>query len=79
MKEVIKKNMLAIALAVVGAAAGLLYWKLVGCKTGSCPIKSKWYLMTAYGIITGYLVGDIIKGYFGKKDKPAGETDNPAE
>ena len=75
MKEIIKKNSLAIILAVIGAIAGLLYWKFVGCKAGTCPIKSKWYLMTAYGIFAGYLVGDIVSGYI-KKKKETGKKEN---
>ncbi|MEZ5001224.1 MAG: DUF6132 family protein [Bacteroidales bacterium] len=75
MKEIIRKNSLAIVLAIVGAIAGLLYWKFVGCQSGACPIKSKWYLMTAYGILAGYLVGDIVSGSI-KKKKETGNREN---
>jgi hypothetical protein len=27
--------------AIVGAIAGLVYWKMVGCNTGTCMITSK--------------------------------------
>jgi len=58
-KNFIKKHYLTIILTVAGAVAGLLYWKFVGCLTGSCPVKSRWYLMTLYGAIVGYLAGSL--------------------
>lgn len=67
MKQLIKKHIIAIIFAIAGAVAGFLYWKFVGCKTGTCAIKSNWYLMTLYGILAGYLVGDLIGGYIRKK------------
>lgn len=67
--------MFSILFAVLGSIAGFLYWKFVGCKTGSCPIKSNWYLMTGYGLFAGYLVGDIISGIINKKrDKKDNEA-----
>ncbi len=59
MKEFMKKQYLAIVLAIVGAAGGFMYWKFVGCLTGSRPIKSRWYLMTIYGALIGYLIGSL--------------------
>jgi len=70
MKQTIKKHIVAIIFSFVGAIGGFLYWKFVGCKSGTCMIKSNWYLMTLYGIFAGYLVGDIVTGYIRKgKDK----------
>ena len=66
MKKFLKKHMIAILFAVTGAVAGLLYWKFVGCKSGTCPIKSNWYLMTLYGVVLGYLVGDMVSGWINK-------------
>ena len=63
----LRDNRVRIAFTIIGAAGGFLYWKLVGCKTGSCPIKSVWYWSTLYGIILGYLLGDIISGWLSKK------------
>lgn len=74
-KNLVKKNYIKIILVVVGGIAGFLYWKFVGCKTGSCPIKSNWYLMTAYGIIFGYLAGDLISGFRKKKSEAEGSSD----
>lgn len=55
-------------LTLAGAVGGFLYWKFVGCTTGTCPIKSVWYLSTLWGAAMGYLVGDLI-GDFVKKRK----------
>ena len=55
-------------LTVLGAIGGFLYWKFIGCTTGTCPIKSVWYWSTLWGLVMGYLIGDLI-GDFIKKRK----------
>jgi hypothetical protein len=60
MKNFLQKHLLVIILSVAGAAGGFLYWRYVGCKTGTCPIKSRWYLSTLWGLAFGYLSGSII-------------------
>lgn len=47
---------------ILGVIGGFLYWKFVGCESGSCPIKQNWMLMTTWGGIMGYLIGDMISG-----------------
>lgn len=74
-KKLLKKNYIKIIFVIVGGIAGFLYWKFIGCKTGSCPIKSNWYLMTAYGIVFGYLAGDLIKGFLTKRKSIEGSSD----
>jgi len=71
-----KKTLIVkIAFAVAGGIGGFLYWKFVGCTTGTCPIKSVWYLSTLWGIAAGYLVGDLIQGVVGNfKRKQNDET-----
>ena len=45
------------ALFVVGGAlAGLAWQRLVGCRTGACPITSSPYISTMYGAAMGYLL-----------------------
>ncbi len=61
MKEFIRKNLLIIIFSVAGAIAGFLYWKFVGCISGTCLIKSVWYLSTLWGLVMGYLIGSLIK------------------
>lgn len=41
---------------VIGAAAGYAYHRLVGCRTGACPITAKWWASTAYGALLGAMV-----------------------
>jgi len=55
-----KETKIKIAFAVSGAVGGFLYWKFVGCATGTCPIKSVWYFSTLWGTAAGYLAGDIL-------------------
>jgi hypothetical protein len=62
----IKKHLLVIIFTLAGAIGGFLYWHFVGCNTGTCPIKSKWYLMTLWGLAFGYLAGSIIKDLIDK-------------
>lgn len=53
-----KKYLIGIAL---GAVAGYLYWRFVGCTSGTCPITSKWYNSTAYGALIGVLLSNSKK------------------
>lgn len=57
----ISKNKLLVAGIVLGAIAGFMYWKLVGCNTGSCMITSKWHNSTAYGALMGGLLFSMFK------------------
>ncbi len=47
-------------LAVVGAVGGFLYYRLVGCASGACPITSNPYISTIYGGVIGALLGNIV-------------------
>lgn len=59
MKDFIKKYLVEIIFAVTGAIGGFLYWKFVGCLSGTCVIKSVWYLSTLYGGLLGWVVGSL--------------------
>ncbi|MFC2087530.1 DUF6132 family protein [Bacteroidota bacterium] len=59
--EFIKKNMLIIALTVAGILGGFLYWKFIGCESGTCPLTSVWYNNAIFGGFIGFLTGDTIK------------------
>jgi hypothetical protein len=46
---------------IIGAFAGFLYWKFVGCSSGTCMITSKPINSTLYGSVMGFLVAGIFK------------------
>ena len=58
---------------LLGAVAGFLYWKYVGCLTGTCAITSNPFRSTVYfGIM-----GALFFGLFQKqKITKTGEQDN---
>lgn len=72
--ELIRKYKLLIIFTIAGMIGGFLYWKFVGCQTGTCPIKSVWYWSTLYGGLLGYLIGslseDVITKIRNKKKTP---------
>ena len=53
-----KRYLIGITL---GAVAGFLYWKFVGCSSGTCMITSKPINSTLYGAVMGFLVVGIFK------------------
>jgi hypothetical protein len=58
-----------IIFTLAGGLAGFLYWRFIGCTSGTCPIKSVWYYSSLYGLVLGYLVGDLSSSLFFKKKK----------
>jgi hypothetical protein len=38
---------------LVGAGGGYLYYRLVGCRSGGCPITSNPWASTIYGAVIG--------------------------
>ena len=59
MKKFIRKHIVAIIFSIAGSIAGLLYWRFVGCVSGTCIIKSVWYLSTLYGLALGWVMGSL--------------------
>lgn len=47
--------------AGIGALAGLLYWKLIGCQSGPCAITSSAVNSTVYGSVLGGLLFSSFK------------------
>jgi len=45
---------------VVGGALGYLYYKKVGCASGSCPITSSPYISTLYGAAMGLMATSML-------------------
>lgn len=56
--------------AVIGGLIGFVYWKHVGCVTGTCAITSKPLNSTLYFAF----FGAILLSFF-KKEKTGGQTD----
>jgi hypothetical protein len=56
-----------LILAVIGGLGGFLYWRFVGCTSGTCPIKSVWYWSTLWGLAFGYLLGDLVKDFLNRR------------
>lgn len=56
----------------LGALAGFLYWRFIGCSSGTCPITSKWYNSTLYGMIIGALLVNTKRS---KKEKITNKKD----
>lgn len=61
MTEFLKKHLFTIIFSGAGALAGFLYWKFIGCLSGTCPIKSVWYLSTLYGTAAGWILGQLTR------------------
>lgn len=66
----IKKYLLQIIGAIAGITGGYLYYKFVGCQSGSCAITSNPYMSMIWGGLMGYLLLDMVAGYL----KPQKET-----
>lgn len=49
-----------LAGVVIGCILGFVYYKLVGCPTGSCPITSNPYSSTIYGGVIGFLISSSL-------------------
>ncbi|MPN22488.1 hypothetical protein SDC9_169871 [bioreactor metagenome] len=66
-----KRYLPMMILAAVGAIAGFLYYRLVGCASGACPITSNPYISTVYGGVIGTLIGYIVTPGKKKEDQGA--------
>jgi hypothetical protein len=61
MKKWVISNRLYLIGALVGAVAGWLYWRQVGCSSGTCLITSKPLNSTLYGAMMGALFFGMLK------------------
>lgn len=61
MEKFIKKNLLAIIGTIVGIIAGFLYYKFIGCSSGTCPITSSPILNMIWGAALGGLILSMFK------------------
>jgi hypothetical protein len=63
MKKWVSENKLYFFGAAAGAIAGYLYWKYIGCLTGTCAITSKPINSTVYFAV----MGALLFGFFKKR------------
>lgn len=77
MKDFVKRHYFIIFFSIAGGIGGFLYWKFIGCASGTCPIKSVWYLSTLWGLAFGYLAGSIIKDLITKFKSRKNSGSNP--
>lgn len=61
MKKWFNENSLVIIGVLTGALGGYLYWKFVGCLSGTCAITSKPLNSTIYFAIVGGLMFSLFK------------------
>ncbi|MDL2281796.1 DUF6132 family protein [Parabacteroides sp. OttesenSCG-928-G06] len=57
----IKENKLILIGLIVGALGEFLYWRLIGCSSGSCPITSSPLMSTLWGAILGSMLFSSFK------------------
>jgi Family of unknown function (DUF6132) len=67
MKNFLFQNKLLSIGIVLGAFVGFMYWKLIGCHSGTCMITSKWHNSTVYGAVMGGLFLSIFRKETNKK------------
>lgn len=61
MKKYVSPYNLEIIGSIAGAVGGYLYWKNVGCISGTCAITSSPIISTAYGALLGALFLGMFK------------------
>jgi len=68
MKKWFGNNRAYLIGALVGAIAGFLYWRFIGCASGACAISSSIYSSTLYFAFSGALIGGTFKKEKVKED-----------
>ena len=71
------KKVLILGIGIIlGLIGGFLYWKFIGCTSGTCPLTSNWHTSTLFGGVFGYLIGDTVYERSSKnKEKEAEKTE----
>lgn len=59
------KNFIGMLAGIIG---GYVYYIKVGCTNGSCPISSNPWLTMLWGLMMGYLLGDMFNKETEKKE-----------
>jgi hypothetical protein len=61
MTALLKKYKIDLIGIAIGTLAGFLYWKFIGCSSGTCMITSRPINSSLYGALMGYLVAGMFK------------------
>ena len=62
------KYLKIVLFSLVGGALGYGYYYYVGCSNGGhCPLTSRWYITTLYGLVVGLLMATPLNSK-GKND-----------
>jgi len=70
-RKYIKRHWLTLLGIVIGALGGFLYWKFIGCTTGTCPITSS----PINSSIWGSIIGGLLFSSFQKENKVSTNKD----
>lgn len=79
MKDFFTKHKYGFLFIIPGVILGYLYWKYIGCVSGTCAIKSNWHTMILFGGLIGYFVGDSVDDFIVKRKKKKIKSENQAE
>ncbi len=66
MSEFYNKYRFIFLFIALGIAGGYVYWRFIGCNSGTCPLTSNWHSSSLAGGIIGYLGGSSLLDLFGK-------------
>ncbi|MBC7615589.1 MAG: hypothetical protein H7202_05935 [Pedobacter sp.] len=61
MKNYLRNKILMIIGLLIGGSVGYIYWKFIGCNTGTCAITSNPINSTIYGALMGGIIGLAIQ------------------
>lgn len=62
MKEFLRKHLVTILFIAGGALLGYLYYRFVGCASGSCAIGANPFSSMAYVALIGWLLSRLVTG-----------------
>lgn len=49
-------KLVPVLYALGGGLAGYLWYRFVGCKSGTCPLTSNAHITVLYGMLMGFLI-----------------------
>lgn len=75
MKGLLLKNWLTFVLISAGVLGGYLYWRFIGCTSGTCPITSNWHSTVILGGLLGFIIRDFFPSKNRKKDRDGEKRD----